>query len=272
MHLQIDCHNHSRHSFDGCEQVEDICRRAVDLGLTAFAVTDHCDLYPVRYPVDQVKAAIAASVDEVDRWRRQNATATRILTGFELGEAPDYPELAEEMLALRPVDVVIGSIHRAGDIEDFYFLDCKGESLDRIHLLLDDYFDRLIRLVQWGKFDVLAHITYPLRYIVGDAEISLDLSRWQRSIDRLFEEVIQREIALEVNSSGLRQKIGVPLPDESLLRRYWQLGGRRITMGSDAHRCCDIGSGIAQCQDLLKSIGFKEICYFIQHKPQFIDL
>lgn len=272
MRLLVDCHNHSRHSFDGCAPVSDICRRAVELGLTAFAVTDHCDLYPARYPIDQVKNNICASVDEVACWRAENAVPTQILTGFELGEAVDYPALADEMLAMREVDVVIGSIHRAGDIEDFYFLDCKGESLDRICALMDDYFDRLLRLAEWGKFDVLAHITYPLRYIVGDAGITLPMERWSEKIDRLFSRVIEKGIALEVNSSGLRQKIGAPLPDEGMVRRYYDLGGRRVTLGSDAHKRGDIAKGILECQKLLKEVGFTEICYFVQRQPRFAAL
>lgn len=268
----LDCHNHSLHSFDGQEPVDLICRRAAELELQVFAITDHCDLYPARYPTEQVKAAICASVDEVSRWRQEHAVSTRILTGFELGEAIDHPALAEEILAMRPVDVVIGSIHRAGDIEDFYYLDCRNNPVSRILELLDDYFDRLIRLVEWGKADVLAHITYPLRYIVGDAGIPVELGPYEEKIDRLLRLTIDSGMALEVNSSGLRQKISVPLPDPGIVSRYRQLGGRRITLGSDAHKVGDIASGIPQCQQLLRELGFEELTWFRQRQPQTIRL
>ena len=272
MHPLLDCHNHSMHSFDGQEPVDLICRRAAELELQVFAVTDHCDLYPARYPVEQVKAAICASVDEVSRWRQEHPVSTRILTGFELGEAIDYPALAEEILAMRPVDVVIGSIHRAGDIEDFYYLDCRSTPVSRILELLDDYFDRLIRLVEWGKTDVLAHITYPLRYIVGDAGIPVELGRYEEKIDRLLRLTIDSGMALEVNSSGLRQKIGVPLPDPGIVSRYRQLGGCRITLGSDAHFPERIGACFDIAGEILKDAGFKYYCIYRKHQPVFLPL
>lgn len=270
--MLIDCHCHSAHSFDGHEPVERICRRAEELGIGVLAITDHCDLYPARYPLEEVKAAVCASVDETAALREKWDGSLRLLTGFELGEAVDYPDIAEEILAMREVDLVLGSIHRAGDIADFYYLDCKGENLDRINALMDDYFDRLLRLADWGKFDVLTHLTYPLRYIVGDAGIPLELGRWQDKIDALFTRIIDKGIALEVNASGLRQKIGRPLPDEPLLKRYKELGGKLISLGSDAHRYADIGSGLAACQQMLKGLGFKEVCCFVKRQPQMISL
>ena len=270
--LLMDCHTHSRHSFDGKEEISALCEQAVSLGLSAYAVTDHCDLYPPRYPVEALKTAICQSVDQVAAWRDAHPTTTRILTGFELGEAVDYPDLAEEFLALRPVDLVIGSIHRTGDIVDFYYLDCTAIPREETYRLLEDYFRRQIRLVEWGKFDVLAHVTYPLRYIVGDAGIPIDLARFAPLLDELLTGVIARDLSLEVNSSGLRQKIGVPLPDETILKRYYQLGGRRISLGSDAHGLPDLGAGIAGCQQLLKKLGFTELTFYQQRQPHTLSL
>ena len=43
-HMLIDCHNHSLYSFDGQEKVADLCKNAGKLGLSVFALTDHCDM------------------------------------------------------------------------------------------------------------------------------------------------------------------------------------------------------------------------------------
>ena len=95
-------------------------------------------------------------------------------------------------------------------------------------------------MAEWGQFDVLAHITYPLRYIIGDYGREINLDRFQPLIDKLFYTIIRKGIVLEVNTSGLRQKINATLPDEELLRRYYGLGGRLVTIGSDAHRLRDM--------------------------------
>lgn len=268
----IDCHNHSSHSFDGDQSVETLCRKAEELGLSVLAITDHCDLSPEVYPLEQITTCLCGSVDEVTRWRAEHDSPVKILTGFELGEAIDFPELADEMLALREVDIVLGSIHEASNGKDFYYLDCKNEPVDYLIQMVHDYYDRLIRLVEWGKFDVLTHITYPLRYIVGDAGISLDMEQFRDKIDTLLKSVIEKGISLEINSSGLRQKLGRPLPDRDILSRYYELGGRMITIGSDSHRTEHFAYGIPDCQQMLKEIGFTELTYFEKRKPQTIAL
>lgn len=39
-----DCHCHSKWSFDGCEETDDICERAIELGVDVVTITDHCEV------------------------------------------------------------------------------------------------------------------------------------------------------------------------------------------------------------------------------------
>ena len=61
-------------------------------------------------------------------------------------------------------------------MEDFFFLDYKNYDIDE---LLTRYFDGLLELCQWGAFDSLAHLTYPLRYIVAREKINVDMNKYQ---------------------------------------------------------------------------------------------
>lgn len=268
----IDCHNHSTHSFDGHQPVETIIRNAEKIGLSVLAITDHSDLSPEVYPKEQIVTTVCGSVDEVKRWRAEHDSPVKILTGFELGEPIDYPELAEEMLALREVDMVLGSIHEGSNGRDFYYMDCKNEPVDYLMGMIHDYYDRLIRLVEWGKFDVLTHITYPLRYVMGDAGIPVDMEQFREKIDTILKGIIEKGISLEINTSGLRQKIGQTLPGKDILTRYYELGGRMITIGSDSHREEHFAYGIPDVQEMLKEIGFTELTYFEERKPKTIAL
>ena len=127
-------------------------------------------------------------------------------------------------------------------------------------------------MAEWGKFDVLAHITYPLRYIIGDYGRKVNLDRYQQLIDQLFYTIIRKGIALEVNTSGLRQKIASTLPDEALLRRYYGLGGRLVTIDSDAHRLRDMAFGITETEEMLRKIGFTELVWIDQRRMQKMPL
>ena len=67
---------------------------------------------------------------------------------------------------------------------------------------------------------------------------------------------------MEVNTSGIRQNLGFTLPDYIVLKRYFELGGRLITLGSDAHFAEHVGSKFKEVSKILKYIGFTEAVYF----------
>lgn len=138
-------------------------------------------------------------------------------------------------------------------------MDCSSIDLD---LVLKPYFEELIRLAEWGKTDSIAHITYPLRYIEGKYNRKVDLSPYFDLIDQLFRVMIPKGLALEINASGLRQEIRRPMPDERFIRRYYELGGRKIIFGSDAHASHYLAFGIPECMELCRSIGFESAVYF----------
>jgi len=46
------------------------------------------------------------------------------------------------------------------------------------------------------------------------------------------------------------------LPAEPILRRYYELGGRKISFGSDAHLTERIGDKREEVMEMLKKIGF----------------
>ena len=137
---------------------------------------------------------------------------------------------------------------------------------------MESYFQQLLELVQWGKFNTLAHITYPMRYIVGVYHIPVDIPVYQKKIDEIFRLLIEKEIALELNTSGLRQSLGETLPSRELLQRYYQLGGRLLTIGSDSHNAFDIGKGVREGVALAKEIGFPAYCYYEKKIPVEIPL
>lgn len=266
----IDCHNHSNNSFDATDTVEDSCLRAEELGLFAFALTDHSDLDGSN--LSECIHTINRSVEQTEHFRSTHHTSCKILTGLELGEAVDFPKDAQTMTTLRPYDVIIGSYHNSPSGEDYYYLNVKKKTDAEIRASLQWYFEKLIQTVQTTDLDVLAHITYPLRYIVGEQKRQVDLAHYQKEITLLFRSIIEKDISLEVNSSGLRQKIGEPLPSKALLKTYRQMGGTMISLGSDSHNTADVAKGIPECTELLSELGFSHVTYFCKRQPIQISI
>ncbi len=64
----------------------------------------------------------------------------------------------------------------------------------------------------------------------------------------------------------------MPHPNIEILKRFNELGGRIITIGSDAHNIKDLASHFDVAYDLLESAGFDEIAVFHDRKPSFIKI
>ncbi len=279
--LYMDCHTHTNISPDSDADIAGMCQKARELGLSAYAVTDHIELCRY-YPQAYYKARPRNEEDffnYADRWERsmqQNVQTKAALgdhlnfiSGIELGEPDaDFP-LAESLYKDKRLDFVIASLHELPGRLDFYFLDYAQENPDA---LLEQYFAELLKIARHSCYDVLGHITYPLRYMAGDGGVSVDMTKYTDCIAEIFKAVIAAGKGIELNTSGYRQTYGKPFPDEALLRLYKSLGGKILTLGSDAHCPEDVGGGIAQGMTLAAACGFEGVCYFRAHEPHFIKL
>ena len=76
---------------------------------------------------------------------------------------------------------------------------------------------------------------------------------------------------IEINTGGIRYGTNIN-PEPVLIKRYRQLGGELITIGSDAHKLSDIGSHMDIVRDILNNCGFRYYTIFIQRKPHFFKL
>ena len=149
---------------------------------------------------------------------------------------------------------------------------CKQNIDDSLAMLNEESDEELLEMARWGEFDVLGHLTYPLRYIVGDSGLYIDMSKYLPIIKEIFSTLIKNDIGIEINSSGLRQKIGLTLPDKYYVRLYKELGGTILTVGSDAHRTEDLGKGIPEAIALARNVGFTELAFFKKRNPTFISI
>mgnify|MGYP003305647885 CR=1 FL=1 len=269
MNIPFDFHNHSTHSPDGENSAEEMVLRAIELGMKHYTITDHLEINKFYDEEFLYEEPVRQSSVILPQLKEKYKDKISLQYGVELGQALHDMTLTNRMLDSYNYDFIIGSCHMVRGYDDFYFLDYN--EIDP-QFLLDIYFEELLEMAEWGQFDVLGHLTYPLRYIVGDKGIPVDMKPYGAIIDEIFRTLIKNDMGIEINTSGLRQKIGRPLPDFEYVKRFYDLGGRILTIGSDAHCCKDLGKGIAEGVEIAKNAGFKEIACFINRKPQFIEI
>lgn len=201
-----DMHTHSLHSFDGNDSCYALCLSAREQGARGIAITDHCDIDAPDMDIDKLCSNQLCDLEEC---RKAFSPDFELLRGIEIGQGIYRKRETEYLLSKYPYDFVLGSLHNLENMEDFYFLDYKKYD---VVSLLQKYFEGLLELARWGAFDSLAHLTYPLRYIIARDKIEVDLSQFNDIIDSIFELLIKNNKALEINTSGLFMDMKDTLP------------------------------------------------------------
>ncbi len=261
--VTADCHMHCAASEDSETPIGDLISAAQAKGLNIIAVTDHVELVEFR------KGAYDVAAEE--SWQMQSTVEVpagfTLLRGIELGEPCCDKALAERLLSAHDYDFVLASQHRlSAELPDYYYIDFSDWSDERIIAEMGRYFEALKEIVLWNGFDSLAHLTYPFRYLPASWRNG-DYSPWMPLIDEIFDILIKNGKSLEINTSGVRKGQGMTSPDEPLVRRYFERGGRRITIGSDAHRAHEVGADLDAAWAMAKAIGFDGITVYKNRQP-----
>jgi len=183
-----------------------------------------------------------------------------------LGDAQYGFDRAVHMMDGAPVDFVIGSVHLGGKKfgnMDLYYIEKGDEAY--YDSVIDSYLDSVLELARWGQFQVLGHLTLPLRYINEHHGEHMTFRRHMDRVEEVLRTVIPKGVGIECNTNRGNE----PLPGPEILRLYRRLGGEIVTLGSDAHRPGDVGCFIRQRQELLRECGFRYFTTFEQGKPRF---
>lgn len=266
-HFISDSHVHSDCSFDGTDPMMMICERAAALGLYSIAITDHCECD--IYYKEGFHRSVVQSFFETRKAKAVFYGRLQVYAGIELGQPTTDLKATQEALSAGTFDFVLASVHNLPGQKDFYYLKYTQENVDA---LFSDYLDQLLLVAKWGQFDSLAHLTYPLRYMLAQPGIKVDISNYQDKIDGVLTELIRQKKALEVNTSGLRQQIGETLPNADIVRRFYELGGTYITLGSDAHRWADVSAGIEEAMAMIYNIGFRHYTVYSKREPRMVPI
>ncbi len=268
-----DYHIHTSCSPDGSVTMAAYARRAIELGIQELCFTDHLDTvywddlrprdtFPWDEAVRQFEEANALYGDKI-----------KLKLGAEAGEAYMNIALGDKLQDDGPpLDFVIGSVHyivsekSPGGYEDLYFL--KPGDINYYHNVIDSYLHKVVELIDWGRFDVMGHITLPLRPINEFHGNHLTFEPFYDRMDAILKSLIESGKGIECNTN----RGGVPLPDRDILERYRALGGEIITLGSDTHTLDYLGYCVKERQELLKDCGFTYFTTFTQKTPEFHKL
>ena len=260
----VDLHVHTDNSFDGNHSATFFCERAEFMDLRAIAFTDHCEVDQFRGDSAYEKRILQAFF-EISKVRSAFRGKLLVLNGIELGQPAYDVDTANEIIKRHDYDQVIGSVHNLRGGEDFYFM--ENLTLDQAERLLKEYFNEIINMLDWGGFDILAHLTYPLRYFYSKSNLDIDLNRFKNQVDEILLRTAKSEKSLEINTAALRQPLNKLSPEVDVLKRFKELGGKYISVGSDAHYAEHLAADIDMAYSAALEAGFDSITFFEKRTP-----
>lgn len=263
-----DTHMHCRFSGDSESNPRKMIESAIEKGLSGICFTDHQDT-DYREEPGRFDLNIPAYYEKIHALKEEYRDRLEILWGIELGL---QPHVAQENLLLvqeYPFDFVIGSSHVVDHMDIYYpsFYDGRTE-----RTAYRRYFESILEnLATDADFDVYGHLDYVVRY-GPNRNHCYSYEKYADLIDAILRRIIEKGKGIELNMAGFKYRLGHPNPTEDILRRYKELGGEILTIGSDAHKPVQVAWEYERVPELLKSVGFDYFTVFKARKPEFIKL
>lgn len=243
-----------------------MCQAAIQRGLKEVCFTEHVDWVPWDKTREYFKPG--DTMAEIERCRAAFAGQLTIRAGIEAGESHLVAQQIAALLAAWPFDFVLGSAHWIDQVEvdlSKFYLNRPPQDIET------DYLTRVLELAEAGDLDSLGHLDLIKRYrpmVLGP----FDPRPYADLIRAILRAIVQRDKAIEINTSPLRKGLLAPCPDLTVLQWYRELGGDKLTLGSDAHFARDVGAGIDAASDLARAAGFSRIVTFERRQPRWISL
>jgi histidinol-phosphatase (PHP family) len=116
----------------------------------------------------------------------------------------------------------------------------------------------------------VAHFDIPAR--TGKPIFGYEPARYEQKIRSALKTCIERGLALDVNSSGLRKPAQIIMPDPLILKWYAEMGGQRVTLGSDAHRVADVSLHLEKVIQAIRAAGITHLSQFEQRQLRLVPL
>lgn len=266
--MLADFHVHTKFSADSNAEPEDMIKEAVKKKMKAICITDHMDK---DYFVDGEEWIFDTKdyFDHLKQLKEKYREKINLRIGIELGLQPHLQAFSKEIISAQEFDYVIGSVHAVGGRDPYYaefyedrtdeeaYREVLVETLENIKLIKD--------------YDVLGHLDYVVRY-GKHKEKEYSYKRFSDEIDAILKQIIHDGKGLELNTGGLKYGLPFAHPYPEVLKRYRELGGEIITVGSDAHRPEHVAYDFDKAKEILKTYNFKYCTEFCQRKPIFLRI
>ncbi len=253
----FDCHVHSEKSSDSILKICDVVNKSNNDNL-GIILTEHIDL---NYPDKELfKLETEEYIRSYNEYR-----SDKLLLGVEIGLSVGFEKQYMEIIDNNDLDFVLGAVHEL-EGQDLY--DAKELYSKQKREVYEKYFEYMLECIKRNPYiDSFAHIDYICRYApYKDTEIYYN--EYCDYIDEVIKALIERKICFEINTRRLGNKTAYNALKQ-IYRRYSELGGEYVTIGSDAHLKENIAMNFDEAKEIARSCGLKPV-YFVNRRIKYL--
>jgi histidinol-phosphatase (PHP family) len=248
-------HNHTIWS-DGKATIAEQIAGARVAGLSELGISDHYVMHPGKdvdwsMPLDRLD-------EYVEDMKRARESASDVI--FRIGIEADYfpetwRELAE-LLAGRPFDYVIGSVH----FVDGFPIDESAEewqslSQSDVNRVWRRYWELIGEMARTGLYDFAAHLDLPKKF---GFRPTVDLTA---ESDAALDAIASAGMAIEINTAGWYKPVEEAYPTVELLRAA-RARGIPLLINADAHRVEHLTRDFDRAWALARDAGYSEVARY----------
>ena len=244
----------------------ELAAHAAALGMTEIGFSDHNpmprdDFDEWRMRADQLDEYVA----KVEQARREHPNLI-IKLALEVDYIPGYEDWIKDLAGRHPWDYLIGAVHY---VSESWALDSPSQisewkARDPFEVW-SVYFDRLAMAADSGLFDIIAHADLCKKFCFYPRRDCTLLFR------KFLETAKRRDVAMELNTAGLRKDCKEIYPSPAIVRMASEIGVP-ITFASDAHAPREVGMNFNEAIQLARSAGYTNCCRFAKRKRQIVPI
>ena len=255
--------------------MENQIKAAISKGIRTLCFTEHMDY---DYPSDPAKEKdgrpeFFLDTDDYrkgfEKLRELYADKIELLFGVELGLQPYIVDWNTNYVNQYDFDFIIGSAHTIDHMDPYYPSFYEGRAEREAY---SRYFLQACEnIMKFDDFDAFGHLDYVVRYGPNKNK-EYSYREYSDLIDPILKILVDKGIALEINTGGYRKGLGGPNPGADVVKRYRELGGELVTIGSDAHTAVTLAADFQAAEQLLLQCGFKYHAVYRARRPELCPL
>lgn len=271
--IRTDSHIHTDFSSDSDSKMESMILAGIHKGLSSMCFTEHFD---PSFPVTEEGMDFLLDFNAYEKQflllKEKYDGQINLYHGVELGVQPGLEEECKSFYETygSRYDFIINSTHVVDSLDPYYGTYFK--KYETPQKAITHYFDNLLsNLSTFPNYQSVGHLDYICRYEPG-TRTPFIYKEYQEIIDAILSHLIFHDKALEINTAGWKYGMEDPNPNHQIIKRYKELGGHLITIGSDGHKPEHLAYDFHRLAEFLKSFGFKSYFFYINKEAKELPI